>query len=128
MLYELIFLMFVVSAIYSIYSICKRTGGCMLVRIQMQEPTQQQQQESLQPTINNYTPPPPLFPPIIIRCDTFDHIEKENNSSYESCAICLDKYELTTRVAILENCKHMFHDQCITDWFKRSHHCPLCNT
>lgn len=125
--------MFVITTIYGIYSICKRTRAC----IQMQSPEeqrqyqqyhrqqqQQQQDTPQQPVLNNYTP---LLPPIIIRCDTYEHIEKESNTSFETCAICLDKYDLTTRVAILENCKHMFHDQCITDWFKRSHHCPMCN-
>lgn len=127
MIFEFLFLMLVVSAIYSVYSICRRTRLCIeLQPAQEQQPQQTQQtQQPQQTAINNYIPP---LPPIIIRCDTYEQIEKVNNTSYENCAICLDKYELKTRVAILENCKHMFHDQCITDWFKRSHHCPLCNT
>ncbi|KAL6454419.1 hypothetical protein SBY92_003884 [Candida maltosa Xu316] len=44
------------------------------------------------------------------------------------CSICLDKYiPLKSRVLVLE-CKHFFHEKCLSNWlinFKRS--CPLCN-
>jgi len=118
-IYEILFVSFIVLTTYSVYSIFRRNRSCLLHQQQLP-----QLPPPPQPTINNYTP---LLPPIIIRCDTFDRIEKQNNTSFESCAICLEKYELASSVAILENCKHMFHDQCITDWFKRSYNCPLCN-
>lgn len=45
------------------------------------------------------------------------------------CLICLDKYTpLLSRVLILE-CKHFYHERCLSNWlinFRRS--CPLCNT
>lgn len=45
------------------------------------------------------------------------------------CSICLDKFKpLQSRVIVLE-CKHIYHEKCLSNWlvnFKRS--CPLCNT
>lgn len=45
------------------------------------------------------------------------------------CSICLDKYTpLKSRVLVLD-CKHFYHEKCLSNWlinFKRS--CPLCNT
>ncbi|CAH6718228.1 hypothetical protein CLIB1444_01S02014 [[Candida] jaroonii] len=44
------------------------------------------------------------------------------------CSICLDRFKpLRSRVLILD-CKHFFHENCLSNWlinFKRS--CPLCN-
>lgn len=44
------------------------------------------------------------------------------------CSICLEKYvPLKSRVLVLD-CKHFFHEKCLSNWlinFKRS--CPLCN-
>ncbi|RLV95434.1 hypothetical protein JA1_000942 [Spathaspora sp. JA1] len=45
------------------------------------------------------------------------------------CSICLDKYvPLKSKVLVLQ-CKHFFHEKCLSNWlinFKRS--CPLCNS
>lgn len=44
------------------------------------------------------------------------------------CSICLDRFKpLKSRILILD-CKHFFHENCLSNWlinFKRS--CPLCN-
>lgn len=44
------------------------------------------------------------------------------------CPICLDKFKpLTSRVLVLD-CKHCYHEKCLSNWlinFRRS--CPLCN-
>lgn len=44
------------------------------------------------------------------------------------CLICLERYQpLKTRVIVLD-CKHFYHDSCLSNWlvnFRRS--CPLCN-
>lgn len=53
-----------------------------------------------------------------------------NQDFYPSfkCSICLDRFRpLHSRVLILD-CKHFFHENCLSNWlinFKRS--CPLCN-
>lgn len=44
------------------------------------------------------------------------------------CPICLDKFKpLTSRVLVLD-CKHCYHEKCLSNWlinFRRT--CPLCN-
>lgn len=44
------------------------------------------------------------------------------------CAICLDRFTpLRLRILVL-NCKHLYHENCLSNWlinFKRT--CPLCN-
>ena len=53
--------------------------------------------------------------------------EEFKNSSYNVCAICIESYEPTDKVSVLDNCKHMFHEKCIDDWLVKSNTCPLCN-
>ena len=40
------------------------------------------------------------------------------------CSICFDEIKGTDKKKI--NCNHVFHEECIDKWFKRSHQCPLC--
>ena len=43
-----------------------------------------------------------------------------------SCSICLEKFkkgEVTTKLT----CDHLFHKNCIDNWFLRQSTCPLCN-
>ena len=127
MIMDFIVLMVFTTGIYAVFAICKRCCPCVSVNRQMELPQQIvpiQSQDLSQLAINNYSPP---LPPIIIRCDTFENIRKGENSSFESCAICIERYNVDSRVAILENCNHMFHDTCITEWFKKSYNCPMCN-
>ena len=48
-------------------------------------------------------------------------ITKEN----KNCIICLIDLNVGDRVIILP-CFHMFHKECINDWFKKDKTCPLC--
>lgn len=44
----------------------------------------------------------------------------------DQCSICCNDF-LEDGEKILElNCKHMFHENCIKDWFKCSGTCPIC--
>lgn len=58
------------------------------------------------------------------------HILLSPNDFYPSykCSICLEKFKpLVSKVLVLE-CKHFYHESCLSNWlinFKRS--CPLCN-
>lgn len=58
------------------------------------------------------------------------HILTSPHDFYPSykCSICLEKYiPLETKVLVLD-CKHFYHDKCLSNWlinFRRS--CPLCN-
>ncbi|KAL3081465.1 hypothetical protein niasHS_011709 [Heterodera schachtii] len=45
------------------------------------------------------------------------------------CTICLGEIEKETPVkllAILEPCKHIFHNECISEWLKNHNTCPIC--
>eukprot|EP00924_Labyrinthula_sp_SR-Ha-C_P007445 snap_masked-scaffold_24-processed-gene-3.28-mRNA-1 protein AED:0.71 eAED:0.71 QI:0/0/0/0.5/1/1/2/0/223 len=45
----------------------------------------------------------------------------------DNCAICFDNYEERSRIIILPcDRKHLFHKNCILQWFERSRFCPLC--
>ncbi|XP_039054520.1 RING-H2 finger protein ATL74-like [Hibiscus syriacus] len=51
----------------------------------------------------------------------------ESTSEVESCAICLEEYVKGEKVRVLPRCKHMFHKECIEEWFEvPSLHCPIC--
>jgi hypothetical protein len=43
----------------------------------------------------------------------------------KDCVVCLNKYETKEKVLILP-CTHMFHTNCIKDWFKSQNTCPIC--
>ncbi|KAL3117509.1 hypothetical protein niasHT_008357 [Heterodera trifolii] len=45
------------------------------------------------------------------------------------CTICLGEIEKETPfklLAILDPCKHIFHNECISEWFKNHSTCPIC--
>lgn len=50
----------------------------------------------------------------------------ENLSTTDNCAICQDTMEGVHRIRRLNHCNHMFHDNCISTWFRRNVHCPTC--
>ena len=49
-------------------------------------------------------------------------IKNEDNNS---CSVCLDKYS-NDRLVCQLTCGHVFHIDCISQWFQRSFTCPLC--
>jgi hypothetical protein len=42
----------------------------------------------------------------------------------ENCAICQET--ITTPATRIRHCGHIFHPNCISEWFSRSVHCPNC--
>ncbi|CAG9325593.1 unnamed protein product [Blepharisma stoltei] len=44
----------------------------------------------------------------------------------ESCTVCMEDFEVNEQVYMLP-CNHVFHQDCILEWLKRSTKCPLCN-
>lgn len=61
-------------------------------------------------------------------CDLNILVPPDDYFNASKCSICLERFHpLRSRVLLL-NCKHFFHEQCLSNWlvnFKRS--CPLCN-
>jgi hypothetical protein len=51
----------------------------------------------------------------------------KGNEGEELCHICIDQYkEGETIVALPCNQRHHFHQQCLAEWIKVSHTCPIC--
>lgn len=42
-----------------------------------------------------------------------------------SCTVCLDKFSKGSE-AVTMPCSHMFHSNCIEQWLRTSHYCPVC--
>ncbi|VVC36318.1 Zinc finger, RING-type,Zinc finger, RING-CH-type,Zinc finger, RING/FYVE/PHD-type [Cinara cedri] len=43
----------------------------------------------------------------------------------EQCPICLSPYQLEQK-ALTMPCDHVFHEECLKTWLKKSNFCPLC--
>lgn len=48
-----------------------------------------------------------------------------DNEILDTCSICLYGYKVDEKLVKL-NCSHIYHKECIFDWFKKSRNCPLC--
>jgi hypothetical protein len=57
----------------------------------------------------------------------FSNILKLNVYNETVCSICLENFENDDNVRLLR-CHHVYHNECIKEWFERSSKCPLCNT
>ncbi|OIW07128.1 hypothetical protein TanjilG_10101 [Lupinus angustifolius] len=42
------------------------------------------------------------------------------------CAVCLDEFEDTETLRLIPKCDHVFHPQCIDEWFESHTTCPVC--
>lgn len=52
-------------------------------------------------------------------------IQYTDNENIDTCSICLYGYKEDEKLVKL-NCSHIYHKECIFDWFKKSRNCPLC--
>ena len=60
--------------------------------------------------------------------DISKNISKQNRfKNIEECCICNEKYTKNNRPVKIK-CDHMFHEECIKTWSKRSPTCPMCRT
>lgn len=46
----------------------------------------------------------------------------------KECVICLCEIEKEDKCRRMNTCNHVFHKDCIDQWFTVEHHCPLCRT
>ena len=51
---------------------------------------------------------------------------KSINTPTEMCVICLENYTKNDKCAMLK-CEHVYHEQCLYEWFNERITCPLCN-
>ena len=52
--------------------------------------------------------------------------EKANIKLFsDECVICLENYESNKKITTLK-CDHIFHYDCINEWFDTNQSCPLC--
>jgi len=68
--------------------------------------------------------------PVVIR-PTNQEIERssaivEISNAQDSCAICQERMNPSERIRRLNECRHMFHNNCILTAFDSSPRCPVC--
>ncbi len=52
-----------------------------------------------------------------------------NNHSSNNCAICMIDYDIGDVVIYSKHCSHVFHQDCILNWFSHSNvNCPTCRS
>lgn len=51
-----------------------------------------------------------------------------HKETHNSCAICLEKYEINDIVCTLPKCDHVFHRLCCEQWLSKKAICPVCRT
>jgi len=49
------------------------------------------------------------------------------NLAEKNCTICLDDFKKDIMLRRLL-CLHVFHQECIDEWLKKSKKCPICNS
>jgi len=55
--------------------------------------------------------------------------ELSSEDSTKQCSICFEDYAENDEVVTLPcDSRHIFHDQCITEWLRMKDTCPLCKT
>ncbi|XP_064637734.1 RING finger protein 150-like isoform X2 [Lineus longissimus] len=51
--------------------------------------------------------------------------DKETQSDFDQCAVCIEGYKQAEVVRILP-CKHVFHKSCVDPWLLEQRSCPMC--
>ena len=56
-----------------------------------------------------------------------DHGAKRSNLIItNSCSICLVEMDSSDEVCEINDCKHIFHTECLHQWLEQKNECPLC--
>ncbi|KAM9476595.1 RING finger protein 150a [Clarias gariepinus] len=51
--------------------------------------------------------------------------DKETESEFDNCAVCIEGYKANDVVRILP-CRHVFHKSCVDPWLQDHRTCPMC--
>ena len=55
--------------------------------------------------------------------------DNSNNNHSSNCAICMIDYDIGDVVIYSKHCSHVFHQDCILNWFSHSNmNCPTCRS
>ncbi|GMJ06414.1 hypothetical protein HRI_004310600 [Hibiscus trionum] len=57
--------------------------------------------------------------------DVEDDLRRKSGSGLSECTVCLDEFSDGDEVTSMP-CGHVYHYNCIVEWLKSSHLCPLC--
>ncbi|XP_019433500.1 PREDICTED: probable E3 ubiquitin-protein ligase RHC2A [Lupinus angustifolius] len=57
--------------------------------------------------------------------ESLKKVNLEKGMTKESCSVCLEELIEEEEVLAMP-CKHMYHQECITNWLQRCDTCPLC--
>ncbi len=52
-------------------------------------------------------------------------INYDTTQSFDTCPICFSGYKKDEKLIQLK-CSHIYHRECVFDWFKKNRVCPLC--
>ncbi|XP_016178620.1 E3 ubiquitin-protein ligase RING1-like [Arachis ipaensis] len=61
--------------------------------------------------------------------ESLEKVKLENNNHLaERCSICLTEFDYGDDAEQVSSmpCKHVYHQECLIQWLKTSHLCPLC--
>lgn len=58
--------------------------------------------------------------------DDDDDDESAEDIDDDMCSICLEAFVPGERASLLLECEHMFHRDCLKEWWRRSPNCPNC--
>ena len=77
--------------------------------------------------LENITTGTPLNiqPPTISQLNEHTQLQVFNNETPHTCSICHSQIEQNSIVRHL-HCNHIFHANCIDQWFSQHINCPLC--
>ncbi|XP_057450415.1 probable E3 ubiquitin-protein ligase ZFP1 [Lotus japonicus] len=68
-----------------------------------------------------------MVPASNIAIESLKKVKVEESATMERCSICLTEFGDDGTMEVLSMpCKHVYHQDCLVQWLKTSHTCPLC--
>ncbi|KAJ1388115.1 Zinc finger, RING-type [Sesbania bispinosa] len=66
-----------------------------------------------------------MVPASKIAIESLQKVKLQEGVTKERCSICLVEFDDCIEVSSMP-CKHVYHHECLVQWLKTSHVCPLC--